>query len=420
MTTARYRDQLADVRERTGQARDRIARAKRDRQAAVDSWDGRDMQSPEARRAQLADQAIRAAEADLDVARDEESALLHQMSGMSVPQHSSLTDPSTMGQLEALAYSSQQFGQLSLGTVIPADRLAGMIEAGDWGAPRPMAQAPAGQVTVTDAMRRAGGGGPSDRIVAQPRRALRILDRLNTAVMPAGRSFEYVREVATADGADVVVEGALKPATTIEFEDDEAVAQTLAHHTRLKRQALADVPGLDSVVQGRLTYGVLAKLEAQVLNGSGVDPNLRGILQTSGIGATAYDGAVPLADLPLDAITDIIVSEANPDTVVIHPSDWSRLVRDRADDGHYRGSGPFASQTPTLWGLPVVVTAAMTEGTALIGDFANGATVFIREGVSVRMSDSDQDAFVRIWWSSWPSAAPPSRCGARPASRPST
>ena len=37
----------------------------------------------------------------------------------------------------------------------------------------------------------------------------------------------------------------------------------------------------------------------------------------------------------------------------------------------------------------------MTAGTALIGDFIRGATLFIREGVNARLSDADQDDFTR-------------------------
>jgi HK97 family phage major capsid protein len=37
----------------------------------------------------------------------------------------------------------------------------------------------------------------------------------------------------------------------------------------------------------------------------------------------------------------------------------------------------------------------MPAGQALVGDFANGATLFVREAVNVRTSDADQDDFVR-------------------------
>jgi HK97 family phage major capsid protein len=42
-----------------------------------------------------------------------------------------------------------------------------------------------------------------------------------------------------------------------------------------------------------------------------------------------------------------------------------------------------------------VASTAIAVGTALVGDFGLGATLFIREGVAVRISDSDQDDFTR-------------------------
>ena len=49
----------------------------------------------------------------------------------------------------------------------------------------------------------------------------------------------------------------------------------------------------------------------------------------------------------------------------------------------------------TLWGLPVVLNLAMTKGKALVGDWAQGATLFVRESTNVRVSDADQDDYTR-------------------------
>jgi HK97 family phage major capsid protein len=56
--------------------------------------------------------------------------------------------------------------------------------------------------------------------------------------------------------------------------------------------------------------------------------------------------------------------------------------------------GAFAAVPDRLWGLPLVVSKAIAEHTALVGDFSQ-VSLFVREGLSLRMSDSDQDAFIR-------------------------
>ena len=57
----------------------------------------------------------------------------------------------------------------------------------------------------------------------------------------------------------------------------------MAHYTKVRRQQLADVDRLEATVRDRLVYGCLRALEAQVINGDGVSPNLRGIMRTSGV-----------------------------------------------------------------------------------------------------------------------------------------
>ena len=51
-------------------------------------------------------------------------------------------------------------------------------------------------------------------------------------------------------------------------------------------------------------------------------------------------------------------------------------------------------QLNTLWGLKVVVTDAMAENTALVGDFRY-AMRWAREGVSISISDSHDNFFIR-------------------------
>ncbi|MCA1806626.1 MAG: phage major capsid protein [Actinobacteria bacterium] len=57
----------------------------------------------------------------------------------------------------------------------------------------------------------------------------------------------------------------------------------------------------------------------------------------------------------------------------------------------------IANQT-RLWGLPVVSTNAITEGTILVGDFQRGSAVHDRENASVRITDSHSDFFTKNLW----------------------
>lgn len=63
--------------------------------------------------------------------------------------------------------------------------------------------------------------------------------------------------------------------------------------------------------------------------------------------------------------------------------------------GDYFSGGPFVATAERLWGTVAVPATGIPAGTALVGDATVGCTLFIREGVTVIASDSDQDDFVR-------------------------
>jgi HK97 family phage major capsid protein len=95
------------------------------------------------------------------------------------------------------------------------------------------------------------------------------------------------------------------------------------------------------------------------------------------------------------------VSFVEPDAVVINPIDWQtiRLGKDSVN-GQYYGGGPFTGaygQGPAnvseLWGLKVVVTNAIAQGTALVGGFQECAQVFRRTGITLEMTNSNVNDF---------------------------
>ena len=71
-------------------------------------------------------------------------------------------------------------------------------------------------------------------------------------------------------------------------------------------------------------------------------------------------------------------------------------VVDLAQDANdrYYGAGPFAMGPRTLWGLPIVESEEIADGTALLGDFSK-AVLWDREQTTVTMTDSHADFFIR-------------------------
>jgi HK97 family phage major capsid protein len=279
--------------------------------------------------------------------------------------------------LVQMSASKAKIGPLQLGEVASRDALVA-------------------DVTGSANMRRSEYQG----VLPQLRRMLRVLDLLPTGPMD-GNSIPYTEESGSLDTAAETAEGVAKPEGAWVPTDKTADAQTIAHWLKIRKQVLADFPALRTIIDGRLRYGVERRLEGQVLSGDGAGSNLRGILNTAGIGAVAFNAAELPADQVLSAITSILLADALADGIVMHPTDWASALKQKADDGagggdlQYYSGGPFHATPQVMWGIPLIASKAVPQGTVLVGDFAIGATLFIREGVNVLISDSDQDDFVK-------------------------
>jgi len=194
--------------------------------------------------------------------------------------------------------------------------------------------------------------------------------------------------VAAASGA--------KPESALTFLVVATPVETIAHLIPITRRAAADAGQTRALVDAFLLQGLREEEEDQILNGNGVSPNLRGILQTAGISTVGSAGT------DIDAIVDAIrVTRSNrrkPNAMVVHPNDWYStgflLAKDTTN--RYILGDPRASieQLNTLWGLRVVVTEAMTENTVLVGDFKQ-SVVADREQSAIYVTDSHKDWFAR-------------------------
>lgn len=204
-----------------------------------------------------------------------------------------------------------------------------------------------------------------------------------------------MQELGELDTArEVEEEGSIKPEAEAGLVDAQVVVQTIAHWLKLHRAQISDVPTLMTTCQGRLTFGVMLRLENAVLAGTGEGQHIRGILNTEGVQDVPFV-AGPLSDLVLDGAVAVELGLADANGVVVHPTDWAAMLK-ATDSGGGRldSGGAFGVEPATAWGLPVVRSTAIEQGPALVGDFTQ-ATVYVREALTLRTSDADQDDFVR-------------------------
>jgi HK97 family phage major capsid protein len=105
-------------------------------------------------------------------------------------------------------------------------------------------------------------------------------------------------------------------------------------------------------------------------------------------------------DPVMDAIyKGIVLSQvtgmANPNAIAIHPLDWQDIRLMRTLDGIYILGSPADAGPLRLWGLPVVTDVAVTQNTAVVGDFATYIEFVQRQGVVFEYSDSHAGLFIQ-------------------------
>ncbi len=226
-------------------------------------------------------------------------------------------------------------------------------------------------------------------------RTPRLANLMNT-VQVSGNAIEYVRDntPAPAGAAAEVPEGTLKPEATYTWELVTDTVKTIAHWTDITRQALDDEPQLQGLVQGRLFYGLAHRVDTAILNGNGLGANITGLLNTPGILTNAPAVAEAQVVTIRRSITQVQVNEYAANAVVMHPENWQILELSTDTTAAWRvTTNPQEAMTPRIWGLDVIPTTAIAVGTALVGDFAMGATLYDRQAPALYVTDSDADKF---------------------------
>ena len=234
-------------------------------------------------------------------------------------------------------------------------------------------------------------------IVEDPRRAARVRSLLNVIPTTAG-AIDWIRESGFTNNAAVVAEGGAKPESAITFENKSNTIKTIAHWIPVTKQILADAPGLQAYIDSKLIYGLYLKEDDELLYGTGEDGDIHGITTDEDVQTYNWsDGTV--RDTKLDAIrramTKAYLAYYPVNGIVLHPSDWEDIELLKGSQGHYIWVNVVVGGQERLWRTPVVVSAALQKGTFITGAFDLGATLWDRQEVTISVSGSHSDFFIK-------------------------
>jgi HK97 family phage major capsid protein len=189
--------------------------------------------------------------------------------------------------------------------------------------------------------------------------------------------------------------GGVKPESGMAFAKDSTTVKTIAHWIPATKRALADVAQIQTLIDAFLYYGLDEELEDQILSGNGTGENFLGLGSVSGTQAQTAGVGDDVFTVTRRARTKVrTVGRATASAYVMHPLDWESIELKKDGMERYYGAGPFALSAPTLWGLPVVESEAMTQGTAWVADWKM-AVLYDREQASIQATDTHADFFVR-------------------------
>lgn len=184
-----------------------------------------------------------------------------------------------------------------------------------------------------------------------------------------------------------------KPQSSMVLEKVTAAVKTIAHWIPATRRALADAAQIETLINAFLDNGLEIALETQIITGNGTGENFLGLDNTPNI--TLQPFVTDMLTTTRKARTAaMVVGRARSTAFVMNPYDWETLDLTKDAENRYYFGGPLSLGTKMLWGLPVVESEAVLQGTCYTGDLKQ-AILWDRERATIRISDSPGDFFLR-------------------------
>ena len=243
---------------------------------------------------------------------------------------------------------------------------------------------------------------PADRLPGvhfdpdRPQHIRQLIPQITTT----SDTIRYVQETAYNDGTAGQVEGQQKGQSDFDLEAKDAPVKTRAAFLRLSRQMLDDTNYLAGHINLRAPKKLFIDEDNQILYGDGTGENIEGISQVAQSHVQVLDA--DQIQHKWDAIGNGIAQvrtqsgEYQANRILLNPNDWWNLVIAKDNEGRYlmpdsvrAGAQPF-----TIGGVQVVANTAVNADEYFIGDFSMGATMAMRQGVTLEFFNQDRDNVV--------------------------
>lgn len=236
-------------------------------------------------------------------------------------------------------------------------------------------------------------------ILPEVERKFRVRNALRVGSM-GGDAVQFP-DVTGGEGVpDAIAEGGPKPQMDKDFALVTYPAETIPGYMRISNQMLSDFQGLSSYLAYELPRQIYNTEDTQLLTGNGTSPNLYGLsngaLTDADLASTSFEDAIANGksnkfDCLLAGVGILKARDYAPDAILMNPQDVATLAYARDDNGQYTAPIIFVDNVPTIFGLPISESTAVSAGSFFVMDSQNVGQLFQREGLSVRFFEQDGD-----------------------------
>jgi len=211
---------------------------------------------------------------------------------------------------------------------------------------------------------------------------------------------DFVKVNAPMAIASPQVEASAKAENAVTFTSVSEKVRTIATWIPASKQILDDFTELMGFINSTLPYYVNLAEEIQLLSGDNTGENLHGLItqaaafNTGLLSSSKGWNKIDIVGRAVQQITG--AKELDPTFIVLHPNDWWEMRLTKDGFGRYILGDPQTNARPSLFGLDVVYTTSIANGTFLIGS-GNPVASEIRDRMEMQIefSTEHQDFFTK-------------------------
>ena len=220
-----------------------------------------------------------------------------------------------------------------------------------------------------------------------------VFELFGPAIFTTQGAVKFLKETLAAQGVAPIAEGAKEAEAQISYADETVPVETIRGDLPVTEEQLADVPTARGLIDNRLIDIARFKLDAQLVTGDGMAPNLQGIRDEANgnvdVAATVANGPTdPIAAIMRALVAARAGGNSRATGVILNPAVWSDMMLTN-NQGEYTFGSPALVPGSIIWGLPIALGDDLANGKAndgifgVVGNFLSSADLYIRKDATV-------------------------------------